>query len=107
MSVVCSEKVLSPVEYLKIIFPDENFPITTVNMMMSSNDVRNLLDNKGRQDLWDYPLDEIDEIVENKCFVALVHFDDGNEEEYRWFEVDRDIKPELSRSCSYKEANER
>lgn len=42
--------------------------------------------------LWDYPLDEIDHIVENKLNVVLVDVSgfNANDEwiqEYRWFEV--------------------
>lgn len=42
--------------------------------------------------LWDYPLDEIEHIVENKIPVVLVDVSGFNEKdewiaEYRWFEV--------------------
>ena len=42
--------------------------------------------------LWDYPLDEISEIVENELNVVLVDvsdFDENDEwvQEFRWFEV--------------------
>ena len=37
--------------------------------------------------LWDYPLDEIDEIVYNKIPVVLVDYYNGRVHEYRWFEI--------------------
>ena len=47
-------------------------------------------------DLWDYPLDEIDHIVENKIPVVLVdcsHYEgDVYVTELRWFEVPEDIE---------------
>ena len=47
--------------------------------------------------LWDYPLDEIDHIVESNLNVVLVdctYVDDNCEliKEYRWFEVPEDFK---------------
>lgn len=47
-------------------------------------------------DLWDYPLTEIDHIVENNLNVVLVdcsHYEgDIYVNEYRWFEVPEDFK---------------
>lgn len=56
------------------------------------NDLRDILDNEGQEDLWDYPLDEIDVIFINEADVVLVdtsYVNDNMElvEEYRWFEV--------------------
>jgi hypothetical protein len=49
-------------------------------------------------DLWDYPLTEIDHIVENNLNVVLVdcsHYEgDIYVNEYRWFEVPEDFKDE-------------
>ena len=47
--------------------------------------------------LWDYPLDEIDHIVENGIPVVLVDVSGFNEDEewiqeYRWFEVPEDFE---------------
>lgn len=56
------------------------------------NELRHILDSKGLNNLWDYPLDEIDEIVKNNINVVLVdttYIGDNAEmvHEYRWFEV--------------------
>lgn len=59
------------------------------------DELRHILDEKGYDtfNLWDYPLDEIDHIVENELNVVLVnttYIDPGTNEiipEYRWFEV--------------------
>jgi hypothetical protein len=49
-------------------------------------------------ELWDYPLTEIDHIVENNLNVVLVdcsHYeDDVYVSEYRWFEVPEDFNDE-------------
>ena len=48
--------------------------------------------------LWDYPLTEIDHIVENNLNVVLVDcsYYEGDDfiNEYRWFEVPEDFKEE-------------
>jgi hypothetical protein len=58
------------------------------------DELRLILDQDERfNDLWDYPLDEIEHIVENNLNVVLVdtsYVDDDTYElvtEYRWFEV--------------------
>ena len=57
-----------------------------------------LVENGYTDELWDYPLSEIDHIVENNLNVVLVDCmiwnDDINEygHEYRWFEVPEDFK---------------
>jgi hypothetical protein len=68
--------------------------------MYGDDDIRlihKVLRHEGFEDddcctLWDYPLDEIGEIVENEIDVVLVeccYFDDNDvlQKEYRWFEV--------------------
>ncbi len=59
------------------------------------NELRNILDHSGRFDVWDYPLVEIDHIVENHLDVVLVdctYIDDKGEQvsEYRWFEIPKE-----------------
>ena len=58
--------------------------------------IRKHLNRYGFRFLWDYPLTEIDHIVENNLNVVLVdcsHYeDDMYVEEYRWFEVPEDFK---------------
>ena len=58
--------------------------------------IAGLLDENGYSDLWDYPIDEIDHIVEQDLPVVLidcmVYFEsrDQYEHEYRWWEVPTD-----------------
>jgi hypothetical protein len=62
------------------------------------NCIRKHLARYGFDDLWDYPLTEIDHIVENNLNVVLVdcsHYEgDAFIHEYRWFEVPEDFKEE-------------
>lgn len=60
------------------------------------DELRTKLDHNGYDDLWDYPLSEIDEIVKNKHEVVLVDCsyvgenENGEYEtiqEFRWFEI--------------------
>lgn len=59
-----------------------------------------LVENGYIDELWDYPLSEIDHIVKNNLNVVLVDCMVANEEtdefehEYRWFEVPEDFKEE-------------
>ena len=65
------------------------YPIIKVE----ENELRKILDVNNFEDLWDYPLDEIDHIVENDLNVVLVdtsYVDDNTHEiisEYRWCEI--------------------
>lgn len=60
-----------------------------------------LVENGYIDELWDYPLSEIDHIVKNNLNVVLVDCmfvnseTDEFEHEYRWFEVPEDFKEEL------------
>lgn len=60
-------------------------------------EIQKLLSMNGYE-LWDYPLAEIDHIVENNLNVVLVdcsHYEgDMYVNEYRWFEVPEDFKEE-------------
>ena len=59
----------------------------------NKGELRDLLDDCGYDDLWDYPLNEIDHIVENNLDVVLVdctYIDDDTFQqvaEYRWVEI--------------------
>lgn len=59
----------------------------------NKEELREILDNNGYDNLWDYPLSEIIIIVENKLDVVLVdnsYIDDdtGNlTHDYRWVEI--------------------
>jgi hypothetical protein len=55
-------------------------------------ELRDLLDDNGYDNLWDYPLSEIDHIVENNLDVVLVdctYIDDDIKQvpDYRWVEI--------------------
>lgn len=68
------------------------------NMMTPLEEIHYLLEMHD-YDLWDYPLTEIDHIVENNLDVVLVdvsHYNDKGEfiTEFRWFEVPEDFKDE-------------
>lgn len=58
--------------------------------------IREILSQQGLDaELWDYPLDEIDHIVENDLRVVLVDcnqvYGDKVKHNYRWFEVPEDV----------------
>lgn len=89
---VLSNKLFTPQTFLEI--------ITDKCYMYDDDDIHfihKILREEGFEDddsctLWDYPLDEIGEIVENEINVVLVEccYFDGNyvlQREYRWFEV--------------------
>lgn len=84
----------------KEIYSPQNFVETvTGNYYVFRNDttileeIQTLLGLNGFEDLWHYPLTEIDHIVENKIDVVLVDVSDYDTknnnwiEEYRWFEI--------------------
>ena len=86
MSVIKSKDIYSPqnycVDFLDVcpIFNGEK------------DELRAYLDLTGYDNLWDYPFDEIEHIVENEIPVVLVdttYIDDKCEmiHEHRWFEV--------------------
>lgn len=80
-NVVVSDKAYSPVEYAKEIGLKAE-----VTNSITSNELRELMDNESDnllRNLWDYPLSEIDHLIENKQPVVLVIFED----EVRWFEI--------------------
>lgn len=92
---VKSEKIYSPQNYLMavtgqcyIIRGEDD--IGFIQSVLYENDL----------ELWDYPMSEIDHIVENKLNVVLVDCMVVNEEtdqfehQYRWFEVPEDFEEE-------------
>lgn len=95
---VLSKEIYSPQNYIQAV---------TGNYYIFRNDttvykeIQTLLDLNGFENLWDYPLTEINHIVENKINVVLVDVSDydvktGNWiKEYRWFEVPEDFCDEL------------
>ena len=91
---VKSEHIYTPQTYLEA--------ITGKCYFMRHNEypvdfIQSVLVSEGHtDDLWDYPLTEIDHIVENNLNVVLVdcsHYEDYVfVNEYRWFEVPEDFE---------------
>lgn len=87
---IVSKKLYSPFEYLKL--------VTGKDHIISGNDtiacVEEILEREGYYYLWNFPLDEMEEIIEHDLRVVLVDCLVLNEEtkkmehEYRWFEVE-------------------
>lgn len=84
---VLSNKIYAPQNYVGGI---------TGNYFISHYDgtiecIQNHLEKYGFDNLWDYPLNEIDHVVENELDVVLVdcsHYEnDVYVNEYRWFQV--------------------
>lgn len=84
---VKSERIYSPQQYLMAI-TGQCYAIRGVNDIET---IQSILQDHGFE-LWDYPLSEIDHIVENQLDVVLVDCMVSNdkyefEHHYRWFEV--------------------
>lgn len=92
---VLSDKIFSPKNFINaIIGKVHRFTEADNDDMITA--IHNVLKHYNKEDdctetLWDYPLSEIDEIVEGNKAVVLVdvsHFEnDKYVNEYRWFEV--------------------
>ena len=92
---VLSNKIYSPQNYIEAV--TGNYYIfrkdTTILEEMQTILILNNLEN-----LWNYPLIEIDHIVKNEINVVLVDVSDYDAKsktwvnEYRWFEVPKDFK---------------
>lgn len=92
---VKSECIYSPENYVCAVVGKYYF---FQHKMHPIDEIQYLLRLNGYE-LWDYPLTEIDHIVENNLNVVLVdcsHFEGGDVyvNEYRWFEVPEDFKEE-------------
>lgn len=92
---VKSEKIYSPQNYLEAVTGD-------CYIIRGANDIESIeviLDDYSLE-LWNYPLSEIDHIVENNLNVVLVDCMVVNEEtdqfehQYRWFQVPEDFEEE-------------
>lgn len=92
---VKSEKIYSPQDYLDAVTGnyyciDGDDDIEFIQRILAQNEF----------ELWDYPMSEIDHIVENELNVVLVDCMVWNkktkefEHQYRWFEVPEDFKEE-------------
>lgn len=93
---VKSEKIYSPQRYLEAITGQ-------YYILSGENDIEfieNILILEGHT-LWNYPMSEIDHIVENELNVVLVDCMVVNEEtdqfehQYRWFEVPEYFEEEI------------
>ena len=94
---VKSEKIYSPQNYLEAITGN----CYIINGENDIEFIQNILEENGYEDeLWNYPLSEIDHIVENGLNVVLVDCmvvnskTDEFEHVYRWFEVPEDFNDE-------------
>lgn len=91
---VKSDQVYAPQNYVGAVtgnyyfFKHDMSPIEEIQYLLQMNEY----------ELWDYPLTEIDHIVENNLDVVLVdcsHYEgDMFVNEYRWFEVPEDFEEE-------------
>ena len=92
MSIIKSKTIYSLQNFFESYF---GFcPITTGD----ENELRNLLDSNGYDNLWDYPMDEIEHIVENDIPVVLVDTSYINKKgeicsEHRWVELPDAFSP--------------
>ena len=92
---VKSERIYSPQQYLEAV-TDKYYVIR------GEDDISFIHGVLAHENLefWDYPMSEIDHIVENNLNVVLVDCMVVNEEtnqfehEYRWFEVSENFKEE-------------
>lgn len=106
---VLTKQVLSPQTFLEII-TDKCYIINGTDDIEFIHEV--LIDEGYEDDdcctVWDYPLDEIDEIVENDVNVILVeccYFDDDDvlQKEYRWFQIPDGCEEKFKEGYSYDE----
>lgn len=91
---VKSEHIYAPQNYVAAVtgtyyfFKNKVHPADEIQYLLAINEY----------ELWDYPLTEIDHIVENNLNVVLVdcsrYEGDMFINEYRWFEVPEDFKEE-------------
>jgi hypothetical protein len=81
---VLTNKVYSPQNYIKKITGEHYIFNNDVNVY---DEIQNLLEDNGFENVWNYPLTEIDHIIENDLDVVLVDISDKEMQEYRWFEV--------------------
>ena len=91
-----SQHIYSPQAYLEAVTGKYYF----INGEDAVDFIQEVLVQNGYTDeLWDYPLTEIEHIVENNLNVVLVNcsYYDGDMyiNEYRWFEVPEDFVEEV------------
>ena len=96
---VKSEKIYSPQSYVCAVtgnyyfFNHKTHPAEEIHILLKMNQTHH-----NNYELWDYPLTEIEHIVENELDVVIVdcsHYEgDMYVNEYRWFEVPENFKEE-------------
>lgn len=94
-NLIYSDKLYSTQEYC-----DKFFGVCLA-LKKCEDELRNFLDDNGCFDLWDYPLSEVDEILEHETSVVLVdtsYINDKSEtiQELRWFEIPTETKRETT-----------
>ena len=96
MQFVLSNKIFTAQEFINAILGDGIYKLTEADNDDLINAIHNILRYYDKEDddcntIWDYPLNEIDEIVAQETRVVLVdvsHFENGEYiKDYRWFEV--------------------
>ena len=89
---VLSKEIYSPQNFLETLTGEGyiigDYPIETIYEILIQKNIVDATDNT----VWDYSLDEIDEIVTNNITVILVDVSGFNEDdewvkEYRWFKI--------------------
>lgn len=85
MSPVKIDRVISAQEYLHLI-TGRWFPMTSEDDDVT---IKRVLKDLGFNNLWDYPLSEIDEVVANCSSVVLVDLEkhSTNTHIWRWYEL--------------------
>lgn len=87
---VLSKEIYSPQSYIETL-TGHYYVFNTLNSVYE--EIQILQSRNGFEDLWNYPLNEIEHIIENETNVVLVDISDVDDEsgdwvsEYRWFEV--------------------
>ena len=86
---VLTNKVYTPQGYIEEI-TDRYYILNSRDTIIEQ--IENLLAENDIYDVWNYPLNEIDHIIENKLDVVLIDVTDIGDDgelvaEHRWFEV--------------------
>lgn len=81
MGMIIGTEPISIIEYLN------TYTNIVSPLIKTTEELRETLDNNGYEDLWDYPLNEIEHIVMDRPFDdTVVLVTDGVD--FRWFEVE-------------------
>jgi hypothetical protein len=86
---IMSNELFTPSEYLEVVTGEKHYTFDGYNDI---EHIQRILE-ENKLHLWDYPLSEVDEIVNNDVNVVLVEctiydpFNKKFESELRWFEL--------------------